>query len=618
MNDEDFARTLVLGNPFTGGRLDTRIPVPVEFNKFMAGAGKSVADTGMGMKQLGATVADFVSPRRQTLSGLITGAPVSRSEAVQREIDEMARRDEPLMSDTAGFLGNVAGQMGQYAVGAAPARGALNALARGNAGVLTRGAQLLNRSPFASGAAGGATFAGLQPTASNQSTATNMLWGGVGGGAGNWLGARLAGGARPATERPLAGDLSPYDLGKRAAQDYGVGLRRGQHTGGQHTEGIGKLPLAGRQASNDRIVEQWSRAVSRTMGEDTPNAVEAVARARSNLSRTYNQLANRYGLRLNVGDTDSIEGAIRAMGDTSPVNPATGVRQLTERMTAELDNLRSLYQQHGNIPGREYQRLRSRFSAMSQDPDVGGVYRTMRDTLDNAMTREINVNGTAADAQLWWQTNQRWRAMRAAERGMPTTDPNGPFDPDRLYRGMMSNTRRNRANQEVAMNPESVAPNMPPGTHPVKDLGYLANIGVSHIRSLTTPERLLNPHTAMAAGAAAAGAGGLFAASESGLVDPHTALGLGVGMAGLGLTAGRLANRPASPVGMPNVGNVLSGAQAMGVGASAPGAMVRAQQARGAPPAPPAPGAEDFVPDTDLSPEMLVPVAPAVAPAAQR
>lgn len=68
-----------------------------------AGAGKAVADTGLGARQLGGIAMDYLRPRA-------AGQP-SRTDILNQEAEEMRRRDAPLMDTASGMLGNIGGNV---------------------------------------------------------------------------------------------------------------------------------------------------------------------------------------------------------------------------------------------------------------------------------------------------------------------------------------------------------------------------------------------------------------------------------------------------------------------------------------------------------------------------
>lgn len=101
--------TLQVYNPF-GNNFDTGINLSPNVNNFLAGAGKASTDLVRGIKQLGAHVGDFVDPRQQTLSGLISGQqPQSRVDDLRQQEAEARRLDKPLMDTKAGLMGDIAG-----------------------------------------------------------------------------------------------------------------------------------------------------------------------------------------------------------------------------------------------------------------------------------------------------------------------------------------------------------------------------------------------------------------------------------------------------------------------------------------------------------------------------
>lgn len=71
--------------------------------RLLVGAGKSVSDMGLGLRQLVAPAQDYMSPNP-------AGQP-SRVQALKDEYQERQRLDAPLMNTGAGMTGNIAGQV---------------------------------------------------------------------------------------------------------------------------------------------------------------------------------------------------------------------------------------------------------------------------------------------------------------------------------------------------------------------------------------------------------------------------------------------------------------------------------------------------------------------------
>lgn len=128
-------------------------------NNLAAGAGKSVADVGLGVRQ-------------------IVGA------ATQGEVDEVKKRDAALMGTGGGIVGNIAGNIGMTV---APGLGAVGVgRALGQQGLQAAGKFALSSPATLGGAATqagmGAAQAGIQPVATGESRMGNAMLGGVGGG----------------------------------------------------------------------------------------------------------------------------------------------------------------------------------------------------------------------------------------------------------------------------------------------------------------------------------------------------------------------------------------------------------------------------------------------------
>lgn len=156
--------------------------------RFTAGAGKAVADTGLGLRQLAGGVMDVVSPRRQNLSSLVTGKKIpSRVDELRQEVDETRQRDAPLMDTGSGMAGNIAGNLAMALLpgGVALQGGKLLTKVPGAArlaeAMMSGGRALIAPKTIPGAAAVGAGQGAIQPSTSTQETIANT---GIGGGAG--------------------------------------------------------------------------------------------------------------------------------------------------------------------------------------------------------------------------------------------------------------------------------------------------------------------------------------------------------------------------------------------------------------------------------------------------
>lgn len=160
----------------------------------LAGAGKAVADTWLGLKQLYAPVADFVAPRDKNLSGLITGEDNSRTAEVQKEVNEARKRDAPLMKTWGGNIGNLGGNVGMTfaAPGTSTVKGA---------------------------AAMGGVMGAVQPTAEGESRLANIALGSGFGAGGQYLGTKVGQylGSKLAQQTAQNGAQQAQNAGRDAA-----------------------------------------------------------------------------------------------------------------------------------------------------------------------------------------------------------------------------------------------------------------------------------------------------------------------------------------------------------------------------------------------------------------
>lgn len=184
------------------------------YDKIMAGAGQSVAQTGRGLEQLYDMAADQIAPRSQTLSGQIDGQ--SRLQQDQKAEDAARVRDQSLSSDPYGVAGNVAGNVAQFMVpGRALAMGA--DLAKGTLAARYAGAALNagKSSPWLTALGTGATMGAIAPTAGDGERGWNTALGAAGGVGGQALGTGLSALSRTGAAALSTGAQMAADIAKK-------------------------------------------------------------------------------------------------------------------------------------------------------------------------------------------------------------------------------------------------------------------------------------------------------------------------------------------------------------------------------------------------------------------
>lgn len=302
--------------------------------KFMAGVGKSMSDTGLGLKQLYAMGADAVSPRGN-LSSLVTGKDNSRLAEVTREVSEARERDRPLMDTGAGMAGDIAGNVGMALLpGGALKAAATGARAAGTARVADAlskaGGTMLAPKTVPQALGVGAGMGVIQPAENAQERVVNTL-----------LGSSVTGAAQ-VVPRALGRVLAPKtNAAAKELIDEGVTLTPGQILGGaaqRAEDGLTSVPVLGDaiKAAQRRGIESFDTvAINRSLspiGKELPKGMkghEAVAFAQETLGDAYDALLPR------------LKGALDNAAPTNAL-PSQSWQAARPTLRAELDGIRQM------------------------------------------------------------------------------------------------------------------------------------------------------------------------------------------------------------------------------------------------------------------------------------
>lgn len=331
------------------------------FDKFAAGVGKSIYDTGRGIGQLFGKVS-------------------------QAEIDEAAKRDAPLMNTGAGLVGNIGGQVLQTAV---PVGGAI------------RTASTLGK--LGKSAAGAAAFAGTQPVLSGETRTGNMALSGVAGAAGQGAASGLK-----AIAQPAQAALSPavQSLAARA-QQMGIPINAAQLSDSKFVKTLAstleRLPFTGASASRSGQQESFNRAVSRTFGEDVPNVTQDVyATAKQRIGSEFERLSGQNSLQVDnalMTQLSSLQDEAARFGSN---DSARAVSNAIDEFLSKADNA-------GTVPGKAYQSLDSKLGKLMKSGDEKAMYLgQVRDAVRNAMDNSIS----GADREAWQLARSQYKALK--------------------------------------------------------------------------------------------------------------------------------------------------------------------------------------------------------------
>lgn len=219
------------------------------FDKFAAGMGKAVSDTGLGIRQL----ASYVG--------------IGDADELNQEAAERRQRDKALMDTGAGFAGNLAGNVGlTLAPGGAVA---LAGKALKAPGAVAAGKALLAPQTIRGGAAAGAGYGALQPTENVAERVGNITLGGVTGGAVPAL--FTAGRTAKATVEPMYEQGQRQILGRLLRSAAGENADDAMRAMQGASELVpGSVPTAGQVANSGGIA-----ALERAASQANPEAYAA-------------------------------------------------------------------------------------------------------------------------------------------------------------------------------------------------------------------------------------------------------------------------------------------------------------------------------------------------------
>lgn len=517
---DTFGDTLVIGDPFSGRRFDTRIPLGRGFNKFMAGAGKAVADTGRGLRQFMGT-------------------------ASQEEVDDAARRDMPLMNSGAGMAGYMGGKMAEGMLGGRALSAAVGPLAQMRNVQAMRNVPFFRRlsGPTATAAAGAGIHGATQPVMSGESrlgnASTAALLGGAttaGVGGVKRLGSAIGERITPAMQDALA-----------FATKHGIPMRGHQlDKSGPVQLGYrltGRLPMSGYDAANEAQLKAFTRAVGRTFGQDTDDLGVALAQARQAFSKVYGDIVNKYDIYLTQGHTSAMQKAI----GTKKLGTEQGMR-----LKAWYDEMIQDYTANGGkLPGPLFQKHRDALYSLRASLDSTGrdAAKEASDQLNRAMKNSII---DPDDYNLWTRTDRLYNNFKTVDRlakDAMKSDSDGVVDPAKLYDVMMRGGKDRFATQ----NRNAMITGNAGGEK--RDLVELTKFGQEFLTPVARAEKA---HLRKAAENAAgfsiapimAGGAGWGYGALTGHPDPMAAAALAAGATVLGGgTLGRNMNRPVNPPG---------------------------------------------------------------------
>lgn len=379
--------------PMTSAQLDAafqkqnaqNVASMTPLQRFMAGAGKSVEDTGRGVGEL----VGLESPQ---------------------QVAQSRQMDQALVNSGAGKFGDYAGQAAQMYLGGLALRGVLGA-----AGVSSRLA------PYINSAVTSGTFSGAQPVTPGESRALNT-------GVGTALG--VVGQAVPGVLGGIANKFTPVmSQAKRAALDtaarYSIPLHLSQVANGRFTQALGAasrfLPFSGAAAADNAQRVAWNRALASMMGEDATELTPGVvANAKRVAGNDYTRVLGGSSIDMDGPTMNALAAAqAKAHAELLPENAALVDQQIDRVINAAADN-------GGAIPGAQYQDLRNSIKdSVRANPTLTHHLGAVRSALEDAANRQIHDLAPI---------NARYKNIKTIEQGLKQTGgANNTITPANLY-----------------------------------------------------------------------------------------------------------------------------------------------------------------------------------------
>lgn len=421
--------------------------------KTLAGAGKSVHDNVLGVKQLGADVANKIG---QTVAG--------RNVVDQSTVDEMRaqaaednRLDSSLMNTGAGLGGYFGGQVLQTALPATALAKAAPVVSL--AGQAAKIAPVLGRAvPLA---VSGAGMSSIAPVTKDGERGTNMAIGAVAGPVLNELGSAAGKGIAYVGDKTGATDLIKRGVAKLPDLPEIPGILKkpwnatatAPERDAVNTAMRNDVPVYGSQLKNpgsdlhgSRTAHQseaLDRAISRSFGEDTSDLATAFRNSSDRHSATYSALLDNKIIPLDKSHIADLTAIGRYNAARAPrFAPDPQLQDSVDRAIQAAANGKDL-------SGREFQDVLRGYKSQMQQA-VKGTANSPSDhytaqgysQLIDAMTKQAEKVMKPEELALFRQTNKEYRNRMMLEALAPK-DLNGSINPKQLANAL---SRKDKAN----------------------------------------------------------------------------------------------------------------------------------------------------------------------------
>lgn len=384
---------------------DTGIPLSQGTTRGLAGFGKALVDTGRGLKQAGTDAARYFVEE-----GLGMEAPGLRASLAsqQADIDAARERDAPLMQTGAGLGGNVAGYATTLLGPGAGLRG-------------TQAARALLPQTIAGNAAQGAALGALQPVESGDSRAGNAGLGGLFGAGGATVAKAVGALGTRAAEAVPEHVRAIYE----AAKARGIELTPAQLSDSRFMRWaqsmLRSVPFTGSQARYANQVGDFTRAVSKEIGEDTDRITpEVYAAAKGRIGGEFNRLTARNDLVVDTGLAGKLAAIQREASQYGGQETQQAVGSALKRLFDQA--------QGSAIPGRVYQSIDSQLGNLTKQ---GGEKAHYLGQIRTALREGMDASVSPGDQAAWQAARGQYRDLKTI-RDLVAKSEDGRISPAAL------------------------------------------------------------------------------------------------------------------------------------------------------------------------------------------
>lgn len=250
----------------------------------------------------------------------------------------------------------------------------------------------------------------------------------------------------------LAPDLnSAKAKGIQVLKDAGVPLHLSQVTDSKLAKAVGSaasyLPFSGASAAREAQQTAFNRALSNTIGQDSPKLSEPViAKAKADIGKQYDDLFAR--------NTVNIDGPAAASltsiaNQASKDLPAANARVLHNQVDKFID---AAVKNNGMIPGKTYQNIRKSLQQIEGDQTHGYLVRQLRNEMENVAGRSF----APGDAQALADLNAKYNNLKVIQKALGRVGGSADdVDPSKLWslvNGKYGSTPRMRALAKAGQN----------------------------------------------------------------------------------------------------------------------------------------------------------------------